>query len=64
MCAKTDQAIKYYLDATLGNVTQKDTAINLTQTIMTLLLKKESQTSLMTSTYLNFFSIFYDKNHF
>ena len=29
MCAKTDQAIKYYLDATLGDVTQKDIAINL-----------------------------------
>ena len=30
LCAKTDQAIKHYQDVTLGNVTQNDTAINLT----------------------------------
>ena len=30
MCAKTDQEIKYYQDATIGNGTQKDTAVSLT----------------------------------
>ena len=30
MCAKTDQEIKYYQDATIGNGTQKDIAICLT----------------------------------
>ena len=40
LCAKTDRAIKYYQEATLGNVTQNDTAINLTlRPAMTLQLK-------------------------
>ena len=30
MCAKTGQEIKYYQDATIGNGTQKDTAVSLT----------------------------------
>ena len=30
LCAKTNQAIKYNQDDTPGNVTQNDTAINLT----------------------------------
>ena len=30
MCAKKDQEIKYYQDATIGNRSQKDTTISLT----------------------------------
>ena len=45
MCANTDQAIKYYQDATIENEAWKDTAINSTLT-PTDSTTKESQASL------------------